>query len=211
MVDRDQGKSFIVPFTRTARALKSRESSLMTSHWRSWRRSFAFALCCLIAPLTLSELALSSPKIKSESSIISWSLTRKVWRRSRSRAHCEAANPWQERDAVFFLLFRSTSTLGDLWRRWNCRLNSLLQTTREDGGQSSRQSRTTGENSTPDGQHETVSCENHSTKGDGPQDGVATPSPDISSCDLYGFRSLKNFCCGRHFKNHKDVEFTLRT
>ena len=63
-------KPFVVPFTRIARALKGRESSLMTSHRPSWRSRLTLTLCCSIAPSTLNELASSSSKMKSRSRTI---------------------------------------------------------------------------------------------------------------------------------------------
>ena len=36
-------------------------------------------------------------------------------------------------------------------------------------------------------------------------------SHDFSPFNCQGFRSLENFCRWRHFKNRRDVEFTLRT
>ena len=109
-----QRKSFVVSLTRTARVLEGREwphsVTAREAHWHlhlvAWsRRQHS------------TDSLHHRPRWKVDLVQKSRPLPRMVWRRSRSWACCEAANSCQERDAVFFLLLRTTSVLGDPWRK----------------------------------------------------------------------------------------------
>ena len=157
-------------FTRMSIALMGQELSLVTLHLYSSRRALTVALCCSIEPLTLNELASSSPKMKNVSCTYpttpsSGVMLIRILSPLRS----------QERDVAFLSLLRSTTVVrsseevklstplsfASNWRRWRSR---------------SLQSHTAEENPVRDEQRKTASCENHPAKGARPRDGVATSS-----------------------------------